>query len=713
MPAGVRTALAACAALALAPATGAAERALDQLSTAPGSVVVQFSCPMSFVSNYPLRSGDEIRIELQPLPGCPPPTNLGESLPVPSDNPAGLVDLRLDQALGQRRALTLHFARNVDFLVRPLRGFTGIEITFARRAGRVSVEAAANPPPRPSRDPTRTLPPPAELDKLTADARAALQERDYDGAIRLYTKLLELPEHAGRPQAQEYVGLARERKGQLAQAKLEYQEYLRRYPDGADADAVRQRLAAIVTLEGATKPGRNAPDSSRWQASGAVAQEYRHDHNTVTAAGVTETGVGQSAVDTDADLQLTRRGDVYDFRARVFSGYVNDLTHVPGASGSQLRLPQAYVEVDNTRSNWVSRLGRQSQTAGGVYGTYDGGYFSWLARPGLKLNFAAGAPLESYTANFQHSREFGSMSVDFLGVRPGLDLTAFASQQNATGILDSRMVGAEARYYDNGRSLVGQLVYDASYHALDAATLLASWALPGRWVLTGIGDHRKSPFIGTYNALIGQPTTSLDALIQTLGVDAVRALARDRSGTSDTLTLGLQRPIGERLQWGSDVTMSRYGGTVASGGVPATPASGTALSVSSQLLGGGWLVDADLNTVGLSYSTRAGTKAASMYGNARYPLSPTVRIGPRLALSHTSGSDPTTGTSSGWSASPSLLADWRFRHGLVQFETGYSRSTFDQSLAPGVPVNPLVPPSTLLNQQTQRFWFSLGYNVSF
>ena len=707
-----RPALAALAAALLAPDANAAERVLDQLSTAPGSVVVQFSCPMSYVSNYPLRSGDEIRIELQPLPGCPPSSGSGETLPVPGDNAAGLVDLRLDQALGSRRALTLHFARNVEFLVRPLRGFTGIEISFARRAGRSTVEDA-NPPPRPSRAPSRSLPPAAELERITAEARIAMQERDYDAAIRLYTKLLEFPEHPARPQAQEYVGLARERKGQLAQAKLEYQEYLRRYPDGAGADAVRQRLAALVTLEGASRPTRDAPDGSRWQVSGAVAQDYRRDQNTVTTAGASANGIGQSAVDSEADLQLVRRGDAYDFRARVFAGYLHDLGVVPGSSASQLRLPQAYVEVDDTRSHWAGRVGRQSQTAGGVFGSYDGAYFDWLVRPQLKISFAAGAPLETYTASFQHARQFASMGVELLGVRPGLDLTAFASQQNASGILDSREVGAEARYYANGHSLVGQLVYDASYHALDAATILASWALPGRWMLTGIGDHRRSPFLGTYNALIGQPTTSLDALVNTLGSEAVRALARARSGTSDTFTLGLQRPIGERLQWGSDVTMSRYEGTVASGGVAATPGSGTALSISSQLLGGGWLVDSDMNTVGVSYSTRAGTRAASLYGSARYPLGPALRIGPRLQLSYTRGSDPATGTSAGWSASPSLLADWRFGRGLVQFEAGYARAALDASLAPGIPVGPMPPPATLQSQQTQRFWFGAGYNVNF
>jgi len=704
--------LAAVATFGATSAEAAGDRVLDQLSTDTGSVVVQFNCPMSYVSNYPLRSGDELRIELQPLPGCAPPTNLGETLPVPKDNPAGLVDLRLDQSLGARRALTLHFARKVDFLIRPRPGLTGIEIVLARRAGRSSVEPA-EAPAKASRDAIRTLPPPEELDKVMAEARTAMQDRDYDAAIRLYTKLLEYPEHPGRPQAQEFLGLARERKGQLAQAKLEYQEYLRRYPDGVDVEAVKQRLAAIVTLEGASKPAGGAPDASRWQLNGAASQEYRNDRNTLVSNGLSTPGVGQAGLDSELDLQLNHRGDIYDFRSRVYGGYFYDFNSTGAFGTTPMRLPQAYVELDDTQSHWVSRLGRQSQSTGGVYGSYDGGYFGWLVRPGLRLGFAAGSPIQTYAATFDHSRVFGNVSAEFLGVAPGLDVSGYLFQQNAGGVLDSREVGVETRYYKDGHSLVGQVNYDISYHVLNAATVLASWALPDRWVFTGIADHRHSPFIGTYNALIGQQTTSLDTLIQSLGLDAVRALAVDRSQTSDTVTAGLQRPIGERLQWGGDFSFSRTGSAPASGGVAAVPSTGSAISLSTQLLGGGWIADGDMNTVGVAYTTRAGTKVASTYFNARYPIGPSFRIGPRLQLSHTSGSDPNTGTSAGWSASPSLLADWRFKRGLVQFESGYERATYDASLPPGTPIDPNNPTPTLLNQNTKRFWFSLGYNVSF
>ena len=689
------------------------DHVLDQVSTEATTIVVQFSCPMSYVSNYPLRSGDELRIELQPLPGCAPPSQFGETLPVAKDNPAGLVDLRLDPSLGSRRALTLHFSRIVDFLIRPRTGLTGIEIQLARRVGRGNAELV-EAPAKPSRAPVRAMPSAAELEQLTKQAHDALESRNYDDAIRLYTRLLEYPEHPGRAQAQNFLGLARERKGQLAQAKAEYQEYLRRYPDGADVDAVSQRLAAIVTLEGATKPTGGAPDGSRWKTSGAVSQEYRRDQNNITSNGLTANGIGQSALTNDADLTVSHRGDVYDFRARVFAAYLRELQNTAGSAPSQVLLPQAYAEVDNTRDHWSARLGRQSQSTGGIYGTYDGAYVGWRVLPGFRLNVAGGAPLETYSAHFQHQRVFGAVSGDFIGVRPGLDLSAFAFEQKASGVLDERQVGGEARYYRNGQSLVGQFDYDVSYHVLNAVTVLASWSLPDRWVATTIIDHRKSPFVGTNNALIGQPTTSLDSLIQTLGLNTVRQLAVDRSAIDDTVTLGVQRPIGERLQWGSDISYSKIGGTPASGGVAATPAIGRSVSFSTQILGGGWLVEGDMNTVGIGYATGASAKVESMYASARYPFGRNLRIGPRLQVSHTSGGNAATGINAGWSAGPSLLADWRFRHGLLQFESGYERSALDAgAAAPGVPITDPNLPTLNSSQQTRRFWFSLGYSFSF
>jgi len=55
---------------------------------------------------------------------------------------------------------------------------------------------------------------------------------------------------------QELLGLARERSGQLAHAKAEYEEYLRRYPSGEAAERITRRLA---TLRAASLSARTAP----------------------------------------------------------------------------------------------------------------------------------------------------------------------------------------------------------------------------------------------------------------------------------------------------------------------------------------------------------------------------------------------------------------------------------------------------------------------
>src|SRR6185503_16952990 len=88
---------------------------------------------------------------------------------------------------------------------------------------------------------------PAGASNETLDqARAAIMRRDYETAIRLLTRMTEAPENGLSADARELLGVARERNNQLAHAKAEYEEYLRRYPTGEGANRVRQRLTALL-----------------------------------------------------------------------------------------------------------------------------------------------------------------------------------------------------------------------------------------------------------------------------------------------------------------------------------------------------------------------------------------------------------------------------------------------------------------------------------
>jgi Tfp pilus assembly protein PilF len=62
--------------------------------------------------------------------------------------------------------------------------------------------------------------------QLMADARHAMTAGEISRAIQIYTKVLQQPPNAEQQAAQEYLALARERNGQVAHAKAEYERYL-------------------------------------------------------------------------------------------------------------------------------------------------------------------------------------------------------------------------------------------------------------------------------------------------------------------------------------------------------------------------------------------------------------------------------------------------------------------------------------------------------
>ncbi len=117
------------------------------------------------------------------------------------------------------------------------------------------------------------------------DARTALTAKDYPHAIQLLTAIVDAPENAYTPEALELLGLARERNSQLAHAKAEYEEYLRRYPKGPDADRVRQRLAGVLAVGAAPKsglrqvgqPASGKPTGLTWEVGGSFSEYYFFD----------------------------------------------------------------------------------------------------------------------------------------------------------------------------------------------------------------------------------------------------------------------------------------------------------------------------------------------------------------------------------------------------------------------------------------------------
>jgi hypothetical protein len=678
-------------------ASDVAGRVLEQVEViARGDgarVAVRFGCPLRYASHFPSTAVTELRISLVPLPGCQPGEVVDSAQRAAAGNVAGLAEVRLEPA-GSALVLTMSFASPVDVLVRPAPDFLGLEVAVVGKAPQLRARVPARvtaPPPAP----TRELPAAGILEQQWTEAKAAFDAGDNAASVRLLTRLIEYPEHPRRAEAQELLGLARERAGQLAHAKAEYEEYLRRYPQGAAAARVAQRLAAITTLDSRPRVAAVATRDGGmdWNAFGGWSQEYRYDSTSIETIGSSQDFTSQSMVITDGDFSLRGRGERFDVQARINAGYLYDL--LPEGEGNQTRVSAAYADLNDRRFGLNARLGRQSRHSGGVLGTFDGLYFGWRPSPSLRLNLMAGSPLETTTDSPDTDRRFLSLGANWSGWIEGLEISPFLINQTFDGVADRRAAGTEVRWFRPGRTLVGLIDYDIDYRALNMAMLLGTFELPRNWTVTGTLDHRKSPFLTTRNAMAGQAVQTLGELIAQIGEPAVRALAEDRTADVDAVSLGVSHPLGTRFQWIADVGATRMSEMPASGGVEAIPSPGTELSFGAQLIGNSLLRAGDVSILGLRLTDGDAARTTSVSLSSRFPLFGGLRAGPRLRFDYREFSaDGTTQ----WLASPALRVDWHSERTTIEFEAGGEWMSRELAVD---------------QEDSSRYWFSLGYRVGF
>ena len=530
-----------------------------------------------------------------------------------------------------------------------------------------------------------------DLDQTMKRAQEAFRRKDYAAAIPLLTRLTEQPEFPQRAQAQELLGLARERQGQLAHAKAEYEEYLRRYPDGEAADRVSKRLRALTfAASPASAQARAAAASdSRWKVYGGVSQTYRRDTSSFDNGTVSRKATTQDAILSDVALAARRSGERYDFAARVSGAYGLDM--LQDGPGSQATVSLMFGELRDRVLDWTVRGGRQSGTLGGLIGTFDGLYGGYQVLPKVRVNAMLGYPVDSIRASPSTDRKFYALSADFGTFADAWDVSLYGISQDYYGLTDRQAIGTELRYFRPGLTFVGLLDYDLHFGDLNDVLLLATAALPARWTMSANLDHRKSPGLSLQNALIGQPVRTFDELFGLYSSAQVEQFARDRSATSDTYTMSLSRPFGERWQWSMDVSGMSISATPGSGGVEATLPSGTDLIVSTQALAYGLFDRGDVSSLGLQYQTGDATDTISLGLYTQQPLGQAWRISPRFRFDqrkfHADGSQQTL-------YSPGLRTELHWQRLWIDFEGGaeIGQRTLGDSSA-----------------DTTRYYFSLGY----
>ncbi len=551
--------------------------------------------------------------------------------------------------------------------------------------------------------PTQSTMPPQQITALLGEAKIALREGNYDRSIQVYNDLLQEAETGHRGEAREFLGLARERNGQLAQAKAEYQAYLAEFPNSPGANRVRQRLAGLAATETTTLVQRPARSADVWDLAAGVAQYYRRDVlEPVTDAPAT---VQQSTIISQTDVLLRRQGERFDLAGRFNGSYYYDLEQNPATSGDQGYVSYAYLDFVDRDLDISARLGRQSQYSGGVLGRFDGLRFSYRWRPDIAINANAGFPNDSPRVAFSSRRFFYGASIDLENVADRWDFSAFFHLQDVDGISDRQAIGGEIRYLHGNWNVVAMTDYDVSYNILNSVLAAATWRPTNRISFNSRVNFGAAPFVTTRNALIGQPFTTIEGLGENYSEGQLRRIARNRTAQAGYGSVGMSAAVTEKFQINADVGYSFHDNTIASAGVASLPETGGQTYLSTSLVGSSVFKTGDTTvlTYRLASTDRADSHTASI--DLRYPIGNNLRISPRLAWTLRTNSDSTDQ----WIAQPNLRATWRWqRRFRLELELGGLWSSQD------LPANTLIfSADGSAAEDTSAYYINAGYWMDF
>lgn len=478
----------------------------------------------------------------------------------------------------------------------------------------------------------------AEARGLMEQGRDALAEKNNEKAVEVFNKLLLLPPNAYTQDGQEWVGVARERAGQIDKAKVEYDLYLKLYPASEGAARVAQRLAGLSGKGGeaslmAAGGGRN--QAPIWMTFGSVASRYYYGRSkidtTSTFNSATTTNslslTDQSMLITTVDASGRYRTEDYDsrlvFRDMKLSNFLSD-------QPSRNQVNAAYGEIKGRTENYLLRVGRQSPTGGGVLGRFDGVDASYGDPRSIRVNAVAGA-LADYSQGSKP--KFAGASVD-----KGM-FSFYGINQTLEGVQDRRAVGSEFRYFDDKKNAYGLLDYDTYFKAVNAAQVMgmskgAGW-LSDSATFSFMIDHRKTPSLSIRNALNGATTASVSDLLQTMSASSVRDLALARTAISNMGQVGITVPFRERWQAGGDFRVTNTTGMSASGqtidpttglpisqctGAPTSqgciapqPGRGLEKSMTGQVIGSSLYRQGDIWSGSLTFSTGESANGHSIF----------------------------------------------------------------------------------------------------
>ncbi len=543
-----------------------------------------------------------------------------------------------------------------------------IQLITPSTIGAVS-EPKASTPRWQDRQPIKPAPL-SEAERLAAEARSAFEAQDYGLAIRLYTKLMGLATGEIKQQALEMLGASRELNRQLAHAKSLYKAYLHEYPDTEGALRVQQRLAGLMALERTPKTALKqiaSKDSQTWNVSNHLSQFYqRHSLKVDDNSSIPIHGLF-----SDYNMMARKGGASLDQEARVTMSYLLDFSGQERLKGREFQISSAYWEGFSDRFNSGVKVGRQSRLRSGVPGRFDGASFTYQRTANLAIDLTGGFLVDSSFDAPSTNRPFLGVSGEYISKSGNITIEPFFMQQYVDGILDRRAVGIQAQLFTERAMIYTLLDYDIHHSALNNVTFSGNYRFRSSR-LSASFEHRKSPYLTTRNALIGQSFGDLSDLEQAILDLELKDIANDRTATSDTIRVGVSTNLSDHWSITADVIASDFSKTESSADVSGLESQRTLYS-SFQVRTTDIFGQSSFSALMLRRAESGSGATTSLYWDNRFSLGDSWRIYPRLRLDRRSFDR--TGDKQ-WSVRPSMRLDYRPSRRLrFEFETGYLRTT--------------------------------------
>ncbi len=547
---------------------------------------------------------------------------------------------------------------------------------------RLRAQAAA---PASTTEPAAPASTATEPPAMLVDARTALGRQDYDTAIALLNRILNLPPNDASQEAQELIGQVREALGSIDRARAEYQLYLKLYPDGEGAARVRERLAELDLPEAQAVAGGSAPRPHQTMTWGSVSSYYYGGNSRIRTDNIIITpATNATVIDTQTLSQVDQSSLVtnIDANARFRSGdwdnrfVVRDIATLSFLSEqpNENRLTSLYGDFRYQPGRIGARLGRQSSTSGSVLGRFDGGSFSWGVTEKWRIGAIAGVPAQDVLGNRPN---FFALTVDGDTPIEGLGLGFFAVQQTVDGITDRQAIGSELRYFKDLTSVFGLLDYDIQFSKLNVASVQGSYQFAGGSVLNLLYDYRRTPTLQVSNVLLADPTQSLSDLLRAYDISTLEQYALGLTPISKVALAGITYPVSSRWQLGAELRVSSLTGTEAFAALPAQDGTGNVYTGTLQAIGTGVFTENGVVTFTVSSLSAELYDALLLAANSRFRFGSRWTLEPSIRWyrqDNNSGSQLTR-------LAPTLrgLFQWR-EHFSLEGEIAYERSSSDAEL---------------------------------